>query len=165
MAENEKAANEAQDDFEIKTELEFLIQAGRDNKVSLGTIFQCLLRSPVYMVLNREVKPGDPLNDVQGLMVQDDDGSQMLTVFTGEERTRQFQGKHPGYEHPTRFPAPILLDNMHDKMGLIINPGLSVGMQVTAEGVNTLKREFGKGWLQHIPEGENRPEDKSGRID
>lgn len=149
MADNEQ--NGTGDDFRINNELEFLIQAGRDGNVSLGTIFQCLMRSPVYMVLNKPLKEGDPLNEVQGLMVQNEDGSQMLTVFTGEERTERFRGQQPGYDHPARFPATLLLDNMHDSMGLVINPGLSVGMQITADGVRNLKRELGKGWLRNIP--------------
>ncbi|MEA5445456.1 SseB family protein [Gammaproteobacteria bacterium AB-CW1] len=149
MSEQEKAAG--QEDFEARNELEFLIQAGRDGKVSLGTIFQCLLRSPLYMVMNQPVQPGDRLNDVQGLMVTDKEGGQLLTVFTAEERTEDFCRKQEGFEHPTRFPAPILLDNMRDDMGLVINPGLTVGIQVTAKGVRSLKREFGQGWLQNIP--------------
>lgn len=146
---------EEQDDFEVQNELEFLIQAGRDGKVSLGTIFQCLLRSPVHMVLNRPVDDPSQPGDVQGLMVQNEDGSQMLTVFTGESRTEHFRGQQPGYDHAARFPATMLLDNMLDSMGLVINPGLSVGMQITADGVRNLKRELGQGWLRHIPPAED----------
>ncbi|MDQ2068744.1 SseB family protein [Natronospira bacteriovora] len=149
MAENENAANEQ--DFEIKSELEFLLQAGREGKISLATLFQALLRSHVYMVLDSQVNEGDNLGSVQSLMVENDQGEQLLTIFTGRERCESFVGKHPGYDHPTQFPAPLLIDNMRDDMGLVINPGLAVGIQITAEGMRGLRRDFGPPVLKNIP--------------
>jgi len=140
------------EDFEVRNELEFLIQSGRDGKVSLGTIFQAALRSTLWMVLNDKLEQGDPLSKVQSLMVTSEEGENLMTVFTGEDRCKHFLGHREGYEHPTPFPGPLLLDNMADDMGLVINPGLPVGVQISAEGVQSMKREVGRGWLQNIPE-------------
>lgn len=148
---NDKVGPKSDEPFEPRNELEFLIQSGRDNKVSLGTIFQAALRSTLWMVTNRELKEGDPLTNVQSLMVKDEDGNSMLTVFTGTERCKHFIGHHEGYDYPTPFPGPLLLDNMNEEMGLVINPGLPVGIQITADGIRSLKREVGRGWLKHIP--------------
>ncbi|MCP1727365.1 hypothetical protein J2T60_001330 [Natronospira proteinivora] len=150
MAEENPIPKE--DDFEIRNELEFLIQSGRDGMVSLRTIFQASLRANLWMVLNRKLEPGDSLSKVQSLMATNEEGEQLLTLFTGKERCEGFLGKREGYEYPTPFPAPMLLDNMGENMGLVINPGLPVGIQISAEGVKTLKREVGRGWLENIPE-------------
>lgn len=155
--------NEARkDDFEIQNELEFLIQAGRDGKVSIGTVFQCLLRSQVYMVLDQELKDGKVPEGVKSLMVKSEDGGQMLTVFTGEERARHFLDKQPGYKYPAAFPANLLLDSPENDMGLVINPELSVGVQLSAEVLQSLKAQLGRGWLKNIPEPPPQQDQQAG---
>lgn len=148
--------------FETQNELEFLIQAGRDGKVSIGTVFQCLLRSQVYMVLDQELKDGKVPEGVKSLMVKSEDGSQMLTVFTGEERARHFLDKQPGYEYLAPFPGNLLLDSPDNTMGLVVNPELPVGVQLSAEVLQNLKAQLGRGWLRNIPEAPQQQGEQSG---
>jgi hypothetical protein len=160
MSEKENSKEE----FKTQNELEFLIQAGRDGKVSIGTVFQCLLRSQVYMVLDQELKDGKVPEGVKSLMVTSKDGQQMLTLFTGEERASHFLDKQPGYKYPVPFPANILLDSPSNDMGLVINPELPVGVQINAEVLQSLKAQLGRGWLKNIPETPQQQGEQAGNA-
>lgn len=152
---------EAWQDYEVRNEIEFLIEGGRDSKVSLGTIFQALLRANVWVLLNKKLEDGESRENVQGLMVQDDDGTRMMTVFTHEENTRAMAESRPEYGHPNSLSARLVLDQMADDMGLVINPGHPLSVKITPAGVRDLKRVFGPGWLQRIPDPEQRGESRA----
>lgn len=164
---DQNAANpggRAWDDYEVRNELEFLIEGGRDKKVSLGTIFQTLLRANVWVLLNKKLDDEESRDDVQGLMVQDDDGTRMMTIFTHEECTREMAQSRPEYGYPNSLSARLVLDQMEDDMGLVINPGHPLSVRVTPEGVRDLKRVFGPGWLQRIPDPEQYGESRDAPI-
>ncbi len=158
MAEEQNSGNEeaaaqgGEREYELRNELEFLIESGRDKKVSLATIFQTLLRANVYVLLNKEIREGEDPGNVQGLMIQDKDGQRMMVMFTDRDRGDWLAEKNPEFAHPNRMPARIILDDMSEDLGLAINPGHPLGLQITAEGVVGLKRELGRGWLRNIPE-------------
>jgi hypothetical protein len=127
---------------ERKNELEFLLQAGRDGNVSLGTVFQALLRSPIWVLLNKEVQEGDNPEDIRALMVKDKEGGPMMVMFTEEEHTAEIRERNPEYKFPRQVPAAGILDSIAANVGIVINPGMSYGLQITADGVVQLKNRL-----------------------
>lgn len=141
MSENEEQLNE----------LEFAMQAGRDGKLSLATVFQVLLRSPIWVLLNKEVEEGDKPDDVQALLVKDQEGKPLIAMFSNPEHAESVKEKNPDYPHPRQVPAAGILDNIAPQVGVVINPGKQVSLQIHAEGVVELKNHLGQGFLKNIP--------------
>jgi hypothetical protein len=133
------------------SELEFLLQAGRDGQVTLSTVFQVLLRSEVWVLLNREPKPDLAAEEVKPLMTKTEDNKPSMVLFSNEETAVAAVGKYPDFQHPQKVPGAGLIDSLSSQVALLINPGLSYGLSITSEGVVELRNRLGPGFLKNIP--------------
>lgn len=141
MSEKEEQVNE----------LEFAIKSGREGNLSLATVFQVLLRSSVWVLLNKEVEEGDKPEDIQALLVKDENGKPLIAMFSQAEHAEWVKEKNPDYPHPRQVPAAGLIDSIAPHVGIVINPGLPVSVQIHAGGVVECKNKLGHGFLKNIP--------------
>jgi hypothetical protein len=161
MAENEATPGPT----ELKNELEFLIDCGREGKVTMATIYQALIRSSIIVLMNKEWDGRTQDPELKAMMLQDKDGNNLMVTFTDESRTAEIKARHPEFTHEKVVPVAPMLDNLDEQIGLIINPGQSVGVQITPEGLKELKEQFGYGWLPSMKPDPIAPsEDRIGSV-
>lgn len=138
-------------------ELEFILKAGRTQDVTVVTLFQVLLRSPVWVLLNREPAEDDGPGDVEPLIIQGDEGEELLLLFSDERHMEPARQKAPEYEAKRRVPAAALLDKTSSRVGVVLNPSTDYGAYIPADVLHDLKKHFGHGFLENIPTDEEAP--------
>jgi hypothetical protein len=127
-----------------KNELEYLIEGGRKDLVSIGTLYQVLLRSQVHVLCNKEWDGKTVDNEMKTLVMKPDDGTaDFLPVFTTPLRAGLAMSKYPDYPFLNKAPAALALALCGGKTGLAINPGSLFDLQITPQGIDQLKAAFG----------------------
>lgn len=127
-----------------KNELEYLIEGGRRDMVSIGTLYQVLVRSQVYVLCNKAWDGKTPDPEMKTLLMKPEDGSaDLLPVFTHPSRAGLALEKYPDYPILNKTPAALALVHVGGTVGLAINPGSSFDIQITGPGIDQLKQVFG----------------------
>lgn len=128
-----------------KNEIEYLIEGGKRDLVSIGTLYQVLVRSQVYMLCNRAWDGKTPDPEMKSLLMKPDDGSSnLLPVFTTELRAGMALEKYGAeYPHLNKVPAAFALAHAGGSTSLAINPGGLFDMVITSNGIDQLKAAFG----------------------
>ena len=127
-----------------KNEIEYLIEGGRRDLVSLGTLYQVLMRSQVYLLCDKQWdgKTADPT--MKTLVMKPEDGSgDVLPIFTTPLRAGLAIEKYTDYPVLNKAPALFALVHTGGTTGLAINPGGLFDLHITALGVDQLKAAFG----------------------
>lgn len=127
-----------------KNELEYLIEGGKKELVSIGTLYQVLVRSQVHVLCNKEWdgKTADP--ELKTLVLKPDDGTpDVLPIFTTAFRAGLAMEKYPDYPVLNKVPAAFALMHVGGKTALGINPGGLFDLQITPQGIDQLKVAFG----------------------
>ena len=127
-----------------KNELEYLIEGGKKELVSIGTLYQVLVRSQVHVLCNKawDGKTVDP--ELKTLVMKPGDGNpDFLPVFTTPLRAGMAIEKFKDYPHLNKAPAAFALAHAGGTTGLAINPGSLFDLQITPQGIDQLKAAFG----------------------
>jgi hypothetical protein len=127
-----------------KNELEYLIEGGKKELVSIGTLYQVLVRSQVYVLCNKEWdgKNADP--DLKTLVLRPGEGeSDVLPIFTTTFRAGLAMEKYAEYPVLNKVPAAFALLHAGNGTALGINTGGLFDLQITAQGIDQLKAAFG----------------------
>lgn len=133
------------------SELDFLLQAGQEGRVTLSTVFQVLLRSEVWVLLNKDPEKAEPTDTVQPLIIEGEDGHPALVMFTDRAAAESAAERFPDYKYPQLAPAAAVIDGLSPRAGLFINPGSSHGLRIVPDGVVGFRNGLGHGFLQNIP--------------
>jgi hypothetical protein len=126
------------------TEIDYLVDGVRRQLVSLGTLYQVLLRSEVWVLCNKtwDGKTKDP--ELQTLIIKDADGkADFLPVFSVEAHAATAQAKFPAYPTLNKMPAQAVVQHAGVTTGLAINPGTGFSMHILPQGVDQLRKVFG----------------------
>lgn len=146
----------------VLNEIEYLIHAGKEGNITVTTLFQVLLRAPIWLLLNKDVESNVDTNDIQALVLQAEEDEPLIALFTKAEHAKRVIDKNPAYSHPQLIPAARILDNLDSQVGLVINPGMDLSIQIYAQGVVELKKQLGHGFLKNIPVDTEGSEPDSG---
>lgn len=127
-----------------KNELEYLIEGGKRELVSIGTLYQVLLRTQVHVLCNKEWDGAVADSDLKTLVMKPEDGSpSMLPIFTTPLRAGLAMSKYPEYPFLNKAPALLALVHAGNGVALAINPGGLFDLQITPQGIDQLKTAFG----------------------
>lgn len=127
-----------------QNELEYLIEGGRRDLVSIGTLWQVMLRSEMYVLCDKEWdgRTADP--SLKTLLMSPGNGQpDMLAVFTAPVRAELALTKYPDYQKLVKIPGGLALHQVGGKMGLVVNPGADFDMQLAPDALDKLKQMFG----------------------
>jgi hypothetical protein len=101
-----------------------------------------LLASQVFVLLDKDPGPSRNWdNSASPLVLHNQSGVPMLAVFTAPERSTGWPERIPGYTFGLLTDFRWLLKGITSGVGLVINPGSSVGLEMPATGVARLKAE------------------------
>jgi len=72
------------------------------------------------------------------LIVEDDDGQQLVVLFTSPERAKEFLTDFPGYGGGLLAEFSWIIEKLGAGVGVIVNPGMEVGLELEAEMLEQL---------------------------
>jgi hypothetical protein len=126
--------------FIPKNELEKKLLAAWEGSMSGDEFMQELLVSEVFMPIeDDEVMQGVQRSSrAQPLVLEAEDGTQVVAVFTSPDRAKPFLKDFPLYGGGLLTEFKWVLEKMGAGHGIALNPGCEVGFDMEPEMVNQL---------------------------
>lgn len=130
----------ASEGFEPKNELERKLLAAWEGSMSGEEFMQELLVSEVFMPIeDDEVIPGvQRSTSAKPLVLQSEEGEQVLVVFTSPDRAKSFLQDFPKYKGGLLTEFKWILEKMGIGYGVALNPGCEVGFDMEPEMLSQL---------------------------
>ena len=121
--------------FIPSNDLEKSLLAAQEETLSGETFMHTLMQSMLYMPIHEDQAIGHiQLNRLaKPLTIETETGEQLLVLFTSPERAKTFVKNYPGYTEGgllTEF--SWILQRLDNGMGISINPGWPVGIDLEA---------------------------------
>lgn len=131
-------------EFDPGAELEFLLAGARDGRVSIITLYQVLLRSPLYALFDRPMDAsGETEETANALVFETGDVGKLLAAFTESRHARLIGADLGEFVHSARLTGEALVNALGPDTGLILNPGHALGMKLPSASLARLRQVFG----------------------
>ncbi len=128
--------------FEPKNELEKKLLAAMEGELSSEDFMRELMAQQIFIPIKDDKDVG-----IQGfqlttkatpLVIQDDDGLNILVLFTSPDRAQHFLSELPGYSGGLLADFSWIVERMEPGFAISVNPGLDVGIDVEPEIVSQM---------------------------
>ncbi len=129
--------------FEPNAELEYLLAGAQTGKVSIITVYQALLRAPLYAMFDRPMDPENLDTSANALVFETDDMGNLMVLFTAPGHSERIGSDLGEFAHPGQLAGEYVVNSLAADTGIILNPGHEHGMKLSAEGLMRLKTDFG----------------------
>jgi hypothetical protein len=137
--------NSPQDTFEPQNDLEQQLLFAQNGRLAVADFVAALVDSQVFVLLDSEVPDSGEMTGVQPLQLADEQGNNVLAAFTSPERSSPMAARFPEFKFGLLVAFRWLLQAGPSDVGLVINPGSTVGLELPASGLAHIKRDFGIG--------------------
>jgi hypothetical protein len=127
--------------FLPQNELEKELVSALDGSMSGEDFIKHLLNAQVYMPIQDEthaIKGFQRSTKAQPLLVEDEEGAQIMILFTSPGRAKEFVDDYPGYGGGLLTEFSWVLRKMDAPLGIALNPGFEAGFDMDAEMVADL---------------------------
>lgn len=130
--------------IEAKNELETKLLAAMNGELAGDDFMRELMTQQIFIPIKDEKDSG-----IQGfqrstkatpLVVQDEDGRNILVLFTSPERAKNFLAETPGYSGGLLADFSWIVERMEPGFAIVVNPGLELGMDIEPEDVTEMLR-------------------------
>jgi hypothetical protein len=129
--------NETKD--EARNELEKKLLAAIEGVLDSEDFMRELVTQQIFIPVKDEPDSGianfQRSTNATPLVVQDEDGRNILVLFTSPERAREFLADMPGYGGGLLADFSWILERMEPGFAIAVNPGLDFGMDIEPEDV------------------------------
>lgn len=128
------------DAFDVRNELESQLAAVRDGSISEEAFLHALVAAQVFM----PVRDQDGIKGFQRdtravpLTLEDEEGTEVLILFSSPERARDFLQDYPDYRGGLLTEFSWVLERMGSGVGVALNPGWELGLDLEPELVELL---------------------------
>lgn len=129
--------------FDPTLELEYLLAGAKVGKVSIITVYQALLRSPLYAMFDRDVSPETLEPGASALVFDTEDMGNLMVLFTAPELAEKIKDDLGDFGHPAQLSGEYIVSSLAEDTGVILNPGHEYGMKLSGAGLTRLKGDFG----------------------
>lgn len=132
----------AEETFEAKNELEARLLAAMNGELEAEDFMRELMTQQIFIPIK-----DDPDSGIKGfqrttkatpLVVQDEDGQNILVLFTSPERAKEFLAEMPGYGGGLLADFAWIVERMEPGFAIVVNPGLEFGMDISPEDVTQM---------------------------
>ena len=131
---------ESQTQFEPVNDLEAHLLKAQLGRTPATEFLDQLLSSQVVVLLDKDPGPSGVWdNSVSPLILSNASGSPVLAMFTAPERSTSWYKQLPRFEFGLLVQFQWLLRGIASNVGVVINPGHSVGLELAPEAVADLK--------------------------
>jgi hypothetical protein len=126
--------------FEPKNDLEQQLLDAQEGRIEGDDFMHALLTSKVFMPVqdSRTIGGFQANTRAKPLSLKDEDGTDILILFTSPDRARDFLKDFPGYDGGLLEEFGKLLAKMGSGFGIALNPGWDVGIGMTPDMVQHL---------------------------
>jgi hypothetical protein len=126
---------------QARNELEVKLIDANDGRITSDELLEALFTSQVFMPVQDE-RPA-VLNiqrsaSAQPLVLNAEDGTPVLVLFSSPERAKDFVRDYPGYGGGLLTEFTWVLEKMGRDYGIALNPGTEIGFDMEPETVNEL---------------------------
>lgn len=129
-------------DFIPGSELELqLVQLQLHQRISdqfLDTLFSSQL---VLLTAQQPTEDTVPA-DLSPLIIRDQQGARFLAIFTNLELATAQAEQFKPYQYGFVVGGDWVIGNLSDNLGVVINPGCNVGVQIPAKHLATVKQQL-----------------------
>ncbi len=129
-------------DFDPQNDLERQLLAAQEGRIPPETFVATLIGSEVFMPVYEKHEAGGFATDTKAkplkIKIPDEDGQDVLVLFTSPDRAKAFVQDYPGYGGGLVAEFTWVLDKLGIGFGISLNPGLAVGMDFEAQDVEQL---------------------------
>jgi hypothetical protein len=126
--------------FEPSNDLERALVAAKQGQLPVHEFMQTLLSSKVFVLIDKEIGPsGIWDNSATPLVLSNSEGSPVLAMFTAPERSGEWPKQQPRFGFGLLTDFAWLLKGIERNVCIVINPGLTVGIEMQPSAVEQLK--------------------------
>lgn len=129
-------------EIEAKNELEKKLLAAIHGELPGEEFMNELLTQQIFIPIKDDRDSGIPgfqlTNKATPLVVQDEEGRNMLVLFTSPERAKDFLVDVPGYSGGLLTDFAWIVERMEPGFSIAVNPGLELGMDIEPEDVTQM---------------------------
>lgn len=125
--------------IEAKNELEKKLLAAINGELPGEEFMTELLTQQIFIPIKDDRDSGiqglQLTNKATPLVVQDEEGRNMLVLFTSPERAKAFLADVPGYSGGLLADFSWIVERMEPGFSIAVNPGLELGMDIEPDDV------------------------------
>lgn len=122
-------------EFVPQNDLERQLIATQEGQIPPEDFLRTLLGSEVFMPVYEKHQIGglQTATKAKPLKLMDDEGAEVLVLFTSPERAKAFVRDFPGYGGGLVADFTWILEKLGVGFGISLNPGLAVGIEFQAQ--------------------------------
>ena len=128
--------------FEAKNEIERKLLAAMNGELSSEDFMRELMAGQIFIPIKDEkdsgIKGFQRTTLATPLVVEDDDGTKIVVVFTSPDRAKDFLADVPGYSGGLLTEFSWIVERMEAGFAISVNPGLDAGIDVEPEIVTQM---------------------------
>lgn len=124
-----------------KNDLEYLLTELHNGSLDPETFAQRLLNLQVFMPVKDEkhaIAGFQRSTQAEPLILEADDGTAVLVLFSSPERAKSFMNDIPGYSGGLLTEFSWVLRRMADDVGIALNPDIELGMDFDTDMIAML---------------------------
>lgn len=125
-----------QSPFDPINDLERSLQDAQNGCLPIDKLFDTFFRHQVFVLLEKQPDVKEAaVAAMSALMLKGMDGEMMLAVFTSPARTDGWPNRFPQFSYGLAVDFKWIVKTMGQDIGIVINPGSAVGLEMPARGV------------------------------
>lgn len=129
--------------FVAENELEKKLIQAQNGEIEGEAFLKEMLDMQVFMpILDKHSIAGfQESKQAIPLSFKDDEGTEMVILFTSPERAKEFVKDHPGYDGGLLEDFKWVIEKIGGGYGVILNPGFEVGLELEANMLEHLTKQ------------------------
>ncbi|KAF1014807.1 MAG: hypothetical protein GAK31_02294 [Stenotrophomonas maltophilia] len=127
--------------FEPLNDLEVRLLQAQDGTLAAPDFLDGLLSNQVFVLLDTPVDADSEWDEsITPLVLTAESGEPMFAVFSAVERALPWSEQLPQFENALQVDVVWLLGAMSEGVGIVLNPGFDLGMEMIPDAVVHLKQ-------------------------
>lgn len=128
--------------LEAKNELEQKLLAAMNGELSSDDFMYALMTQQIFIPIRDDKDSGiigfQHTTKATPLVIQDEEGINILVLFTSPERARDFLADTPGYSGGLLESFAWIVERMEPGFAITVNPGIDLGIDIAPENVTEM---------------------------
>ncbi|GAB1393258.1 hypothetical protein MASR1M60_14210 [Rhodocyclaceae bacterium] len=125
--------------LEAKNELEQKLLAAMNGELSSDDFMHALMTQQIFIPIKDDKDSGiigfQHTTKATPLVIQDEEGINILVLFTSPERAKDFLADTPGYSGGLLENFAWIVERMEPGFAITVNPGIDLGIDIEPENV------------------------------
>ena len=128
--------------LETKNELEQKLLAAMNGELASDDFMHALMTQQIFIPIKDDKDSGiigfQHTTKATPLVIQDEDGINILVLFTSPERAKDFLADTPGYSGGLLENFSWIVERMEPGFAIAVNPGIDLGIDIEPENVTEM---------------------------